>query len=257
MRTRSLSAMLAILLAALACNLPSSPPTDETASPTPVIIVVSATPLPASETPLPADTPLPTLTQPPPPTATPTVPIAWPKDVPVNCRLGPSQAWIVLSGLQVGQTSQIVGKNSAQTWWYIVDPENSSKKCWVSVSVTNAAGNLSGIPIVSSPEASVTKVNVTVTPKTISVAGCIGPIQPLQIKGSIEVNGPATVKWHFATEQGGAMSTKTLEFDAYGEKNISSSDYTPPLVVGTYWVRLVITSPNDIQDEVKYEIECP
>jgi hypothetical protein len=33
---------------------------------------------------------------------------------------------VVLSGLQLGQTSQIVGKNTNSSWWYIVDPQNAS-----------------------------------------------------------------------------------------------------------------------------------
>jgi hypothetical protein len=65
-------------------NIPGMPlePTEElispteppAASPTPVVIVVTATPLPASETPLPTDTPSPTLIPTDEPTSTPTTP---------------------------------------------------------------------------------------------------------------------------------------------------------------------------------------
>jgi hypothetical protein len=157
--------------------------------------------------------------------------------------------------LNIGQTAQIVGKNPDGSWWYIIDPFGSGRNCWVSVSVTNAAGNLAVIPVVETPKASVTNVTVKVNPDTVTVAGCIGPVQPIKITGSIEVNGPGSVKWHFETEQGGAMPDKTTEFETFGVKEVSA-EYTTPLSAGTYWVRLVVTSPNNIQAEVDYEIEC-
>jgi len=52
------------------------------------------------------------------------------------------------------------------------------------------------------------------------------------------------------------MSNQTTNFDAFGSKNVSV-DYTPTLTAGTYWVRLIVTEPNDIQAEVKYTLECP
>jgi hypothetical protein len=234
-----------------ACNIPTSAPVTET--PTPPVSPSPTQPLPTDT---PTQPPLPTGTPPPTLTATPSVPIAFPRDVAVNCRFGPGQAWIVLSGLNVGQTAQILGKNSDGTWWYIVDPFNSGKNCWVSGSVTSTAGNLAAIPVVQTPSASVTNVTVKIDPTNISVAGCIGPITASKIEGTIEVNGPATVKWYFDTQQGGAQPTETTVFDTSGSKTFSAS-YTPTLVAGTYWVRLIVTSPNNIQAETSYKVDCP
>ncbi len=250
MKLRSLFVVI-LVLAMSACNLPSNVPT---ATPTLSLITPSATQPPSTATP--TQTALPSNTPPPTTTFTPTVPVAFPRDVAVNCRLGPGVAWIVLSGLNVGASAQIVGKTADNGWWYIVDPFNSARKCWVASSVTNTAGNLAGIPVAGAPSAEVTDVSIDVDPNEISVAGCIGPIQPIEIGGTIETNGPTTVKWHFETQQGGAMSSQTTEFDAFGSKDFSV-DYTPPLTAGTYWVRLVVTSPNSMQAEEKYKIECP
>src|ERR1041384_6315537 len=102
MKPRILLPSLVLVFAMLACNLPSNIPT----TPTPTLqILPSATvtqPLPTN---LPTQTPLPTNTPPPTLTFTPTVPIAFPKDVNVNCRLGPGTAWAPLSALVVGQSS--------------------------------------------------------------------------------------------------------------------------------------------------------
>jgi len=255
MKSRSLLSTFALVLAMLACNLPSNVPVTETpaaVTPSPTLFLPTATP---TQTPLPTNTPLPTLTP------TPTVPIVSAKDVPVNCRLGPGTAWLVMSALTVGQTSQIVGKNSDGAWWYIVDPSSSGRNCWVSVSVTNAAGNLANIPVVQTPKATVTRATVDVSPKTVNVPGpaCAGPVPPIVIEGTIETNGPASVQWRFETQQGGAMTMQTTEFETFGSKTFTAA-YTPPLPVtaGTsYWVRLIVTSPNDAQSEVKYTIACP
>jgi hypothetical protein len=256
MKSRSLLSTLALVLAMLACNLPSNVPVTET--PTTTVTVSPTLSLPTQT---PTQTPLPTNTSPPPATSTPTVPTVSPKEVPVNCRLGPGTAWIVISALTVGQTSQIVGKNSDGTWWYIVDPSSSSRNCWVSVSVTNASGNLSNVPIVQTPKASVTRVTVDVNPETIAMTGTActtGPVPQLEIEGTIETNGPTSVQWRFETQLGGAMTTQTTDFEAFGTKTFTAA-YTPPLPItaGAYWVRLVVTSPNEAQSEAKYTITCP
>lgn len=253
MKPRTLFPALVLILAVLACNLPSNVPATET----PTALTPTATqPLPTetpTQTPLPTNTPLPTAT------STPTVPSASAKDVAVNCRLGPGTAWFVISALIIGQTSQIVGKNSDGTWWYIVDPSSSSRNCWVSVSVTTASGNLANLPVVQTPKASVTRVTVDVSPKTVNVPGpaCAGPVPQVQIEGTIETNGPTSVQWHFETQQGGAMPAQTTEFDSFGSKTVTAV-YTPvlPVTAGTYWVRLLVTSPNEAQSEVKYTIVC-
>jgi len=249
MKSRNLLSTLALVLAMLACNLPSNLPTE---TPTVVAITPSSTPVPSTA--IPTQTPLPSNT--PPPTSTPAVPVASPKEVAVNCRLGPGIGWIVLSGLSVGTSSQITGKSGDGSWWQIIDPLNSGRRCWVATSVTNSAGNVAGIPVVESPKATVTNVTVDVAPSSLSVAGCLGPILPLEITGTIETNGPADVQWRFETQQSGTITTRTTTFEAFGEETVSF-DYTPTLLAGTYWIRLIVTSPNEVQAEVKYTITCP
>ena len=125
----------------------------------------------------------------------------------------------------------------------------------MAASVTDTAGNLASLPVISQSTASVIKVNIE-KPQNISVAGCIGPIPALELKGSIETNGPTTVDWHFDTEQSGALASHTKTFDGFGTKNASDS-FGPTLVVGTYWVKLVVTTPNGKVAESGYKIECP
>lgn len=252
MKSRSLLSTLALVLALLACNLPSNLPTE---TPTATLLTPSSSPVPTTTT-VPTQTPLPSNTPPPTSTSTPTVPVAFPREVAVNCRLGPGTGWIVLSGLSVGTSSQITGKTGDGSWWQIIDPLNSGRRCWVAASVTNTAGNIASIPVVESPKATVINVTVAVDPKSLSVAGCLGPILPFKITGTIETNGPTDVQWRFETEQSGTVTTRTTTFDAFGEETVSA-EYTPTLTAGTYWIRLIVASPNDAQAEVKYTILCP
>ena len=251
MKSRSLLSTLALVLAMLACNLPSTLPTE---TPTAPAITPSSTQ--AISTTAPTLTLPPSNTPPPTTTSTPSVPVAFPKEVAVNCRLGPGTGWIVLSGLSVGASAQITGKSGDSGWWQVIDPLRSSRRCWVATSVTNTAGNVAGIPVVEAPKATVTNVTVDVDPESLSVAGCLGPIVPLEITGTIETNGPVDVQWRFETQQSGTILTKTTTFDAFGEETVST-EYTPTLLAGTYWIRLIVTSPNETQAEVKYTIACP
>ena len=252
MKPRTLFPVLMLVLSMLACNLPSNLPVTETPTlaipPSPTVTSVPPT-VPPTQTSVPTNTPPPTLT------STPTVPVAFPRDVNVNCRLGPGTAWVPISALIVGQSAQITGKTGDGAWWSIVDPQNSSRRCWVSASVVNTGGNINSIPIAEAPQASVTRVTVDVDPKTISVPGCIGPLLPSEITGTIETNGPTTVKWHFETQLGGNVGNQNTNFDAFGTREFDA-DYTPPLTEGTYWIRLIVTEPNDMQAEVRYEVDC-
>lgn len=252
MNARALFPVLILALLMASCNLPSNVPVTETPTAAQALPPATATlppTVPPTQTSLPTDTPPPTLT------FTPSVPVATPKETNVNCRLGPGVAWVAISALLVGQNSQITGKNPDGSWWNIVDPQSSSRRCWVAASVVNTAGNLAGIPVAESPRASVTNVTIDVDPRTVAVPGCMGPILASKITGTIETNGPARVQYRFETQLGGSMGNQSVDFDAFGVKEFTV-EYTPPLTAGTYWIRLIVTSPNDIQAETSYKVEC-
>jgi hypothetical protein len=207
---------LVLILATLGCNLPSN--AVPTATPTSIFPTQTATP---------AFTATPTLTLTPTVEPTPTIPIAWPADKGVNCRLGPSTDWVTIGALLVGETATIQGKNGDASWWYVVTKGNPSTPCWVAASVTITAGNLTGLPIINPPVASVTDVKLSLDPKDISLPGCIGPVQPIKFEGTISVNGPVKVKWYFETQQDGAESTDTLNFNFADAKKVESSSFSP------------------------------
>jgi hypothetical protein len=253
MDKRTFIASLILILATLACNLPSG---ESTQTPD-VTATFTETPALPSDTPTPTFTALPTETFLPSLTPTPTIPIARPLAEAVNCRLGPGTEWLSIAGLQVDQTATIQGKNSDSSWWYVTTPNDPGKPCWVKASVTLTAGNLANLPIVNPPQASVTDVGLKLNPKEISLPLCIGPVQPITIKGTIETNGPVKVKYYFKTEQGGDQPIDDINFEFADTKTVETSYTPPPGPAGTYWVRLIIVSPNEKIAEQEYKIVCP
>jgi len=246
MKSRTVLSIFVLMIATLACNLPGGAPQLEVVATNTTQPLFTETPTQAS---LPTETPLPTLTP------TPTVPIAWPSDKGVNCRYGPSTDWVSVGSLLVGQTAEIQGRNDDSSWWYVTNPD--SGHCWVAASVTLTAGNLANLLIISPPQAQVTSVKIKLDPKSISLPGCFGPVQPMKFEGTISVNGPVKVKWHFETQQDGPMSDDTLNFKFADSKNVEASSFTPDASAGTFWVHLVIVEPNSKTAEANYKVECP
>jgi hypothetical protein len=162
---------------------------------------------------------------------------------------------VPLSALVIGQTAQITGRSTDNTWWLVNDPLSPGRGCWVAASVVVTGGNLSGIGVVQSPAATVTNVTVGTDPGVVTVPGCTGTVPTIEINGTIETNGPTEVRWRFETQQGGAMPTQTTMFDTFGEREFSV-EFTPTIPEGTYWVRLVVLSPNSTQAEGSYRIDC-
>jgi hypothetical protein len=181
-----------------------------------------------------------------------------PKTEPANCRFGPGTAYLAIGGLAVGNIVPIIGKTADSGFWQIANPNNLLEKCFVSAGVTTASGDLSVVPIVGAPTTRVTGVSAD-NPDDISVPGCTGPILPLSLSGSITVNGPATVTWHFETQQGGVHGSHTTTIAAFGTQTVSDSSFTPssPYTPGNYWVKLVVTAPNGMTGQSSYSISCP
>ncbi|GAB4423573.1 MAG: hypothetical protein Kow002_13120 [Anaerolineales bacterium] len=229
-----------------ACNLPAV-----TSTPLPTLAVVPSKP-PAtfvvpSATATPTATPLPTAT------GTPTIPIAWPKDQPVNCRYGPGLKWEAVSGLLEGVTAEIVGKNTELAWWYIRDPLHEGELCWVAMSVIETAGNTANVPIIEPPKALVTKVTADAK---VTFTACGGP-NPVEFSGSISTNGPATVtyRWEVSGDTTVPGTDETIEFTESGTKTLTAPAFS--IDCGEYTVTLRVSQPNETFGEKKFKIQAP
>jgi hypothetical protein len=240
---KRLFATLAVVLAALACNWSDIAPL---AAP-----VIEPSPLPTfgipTRTPQPTETPLPTLTP------TPDVPIAWPKDLGVNCRFGPGKEWEAISSLPAGTTAEIEGRTVDTAWWYIQDPLHAGDSCWVAYDVVDTAGNLNTIPLVEPPAATVTKVTADVL---VAFTACGGPNE-VTFKGTISTNGPATVmyRWEVNGDKKAILPEETLEFTEAEAQRITTSAFSADC--GNYSAKLLVTSPNEEMAEKTFKIQAP
>ena len=247
MKFKSIAITFTLTFSLLAGNLPGGTPRLE--------VVPSTTALPTEVLYTPTQTPLPTATPLPSLTPTPIIPIAWPSDKGVNCRLGPGTGWVAVGALLVGETATIQGRNGDSSWWYVVTKGDPGSPCWVAASVTITAGNISLLPTISPPTAKVTKARVNLDPEEITLPTCLDPSPEITIKGIIETNGPVKVNYYFETQQGGIVPPDSVNFKGADSKTVEIT-YTPPTTAGTFWVKLIVTGPNDRVGEAEYKIEC-
>lgn len=69
-----------------------------------------------------------------------------------NCRLGPSTRYSVDGYLMVGMSSEVHGRTTDRSWWYIKNPTKVEKYCWVWSGSTVVKGDTSGLAVVAAPD---------------------------------------------------------------------------------------------------------
>ena len=72
-----------------------------------------------------------------------------------NCRLGPSLEFKDVYALMVGQTAEVVGKNTIDNYWIIKIPDGSGKTCWLWGRYATVSGDTAAIAEVITPTPSV------------------------------------------------------------------------------------------------------
>jgi hypothetical protein len=149
-----------LMFAGTACNAPLSsltptqpPPTvTSTPRPTDTATPTSTSTYTPTETPTPSLSPTashtPTPEASPTPTDTPTPePLTITADGSVNCRYGPSQAYLYAWGLTEGDSAIVKGKDANSTWLW-VQPHDTTWNCWVSTSAVTLNGDLASVKVV-------------------------------------------------------------------------------------------------------------
>lgn len=181
-----------LLVFVLACTISTAP---EAATPVqPQVIVVTATPMPATATPYPTYTPFPT------PTEIPATPTPYPTYTPypsptavqgqsspapagaptvtvsvdTQCRIGPGQKYIQLSGLVVGKVGKVVGKSADGLYWIIKNPTDIGV-CWLWGEYATVTGDVSALKVYEEPtwlKDYAFKLVVSTVPDTVNIGRC-------------------------------------------------------------------------------------
>jgi len=250
MRNRLWIAVTAIVIGVSSCNLPASQ-TTETPLPQPTLDTPTSSI--STPTPVPIETvvnfELPTVTL----TSTPNVFLASPKDQPVNCRFGPEISYAVIGALTPGRQAEIIGRNAESTWWYVRNPSDPSTSCWLSADFVQTVGDVQSLPVVNSPQITVTGIQVRVDPPVMNVA-CDALPQVVTISAQITTNGPSTVVWHWELSTGIVSSDKNLLFEVGDTKTVQ--DYYQVNSVNDYIVRVQTTLPNIMIGEASFKVVC-
>jgi len=132
---------LSLIITLGACNLP---PQRNAGAPDLVATITAQALL--LQSPFPetvADTPLPQFTSTITPTATPSV-LTVTVSQNTNCRSGPGKDYDVVDELLIGETAEVVGKNTANNYWIIKRPSGSGT-CWLWGQYSAVSGDTSAL----------------------------------------------------------------------------------------------------------------
>jgi len=90
-----------------------------------------------------------------------------------NCREGPDTVYPVTGHFLRGQTSEVQGSNTSQTWWYIKNPDNPEGYCWVWGETTYVEGITNEVAIITPPPLPPLGIDYTATFSHIEDCGVI------------------------------------------------------------------------------------
>lgn len=106
-----------------------------------------------------------------------------------NCRTGPSASYDIVTTLNVGQSAVIVGKDTADNYWIVNNP-NENGTCWLWGQDATVTGNTDGLPQMSPPAVPTAKPTKTPKPtSTASVSLPAGPNAPTASMGCTKTKG--------------------------------------------------------------------
>jgi hypothetical protein len=142
MSTRNaLLALNALLVAALACNMPAGGPAVPVQAAGPEVAAQPPVEIPVTgpiETLLPSPTPTITLT---PTSSVPMVSVS----VNTNCRTGPGVVYDLVGALLIGEQTVVIGKYTPGNYWIINNPDGVGI-CWLWGEYATVTGDTSGLP---------------------------------------------------------------------------------------------------------------
>jgi hypothetical protein len=179
-------------------------------------------------------------------------------DEDVNCRVGPDITWAAVGVLKKEQPAAVLGTNANHTWWVI---DNSfylpGTTCWVSGAVTTITGDITAVPVLSSPTAWVTLIQIS-TDKIIH--GTCGMSNTANFVGIVTTNGPTSVTFHwvFFTTSGILLKQtpdQQLVFTSFGTQYIDPGSYSTDC--GDYYIELIVTSPNSRAKQKFWSVVSP
>lgn len=187
------------------------------------------------------------------PTWTPAPPFVRGMEDSARCFFGPSKDTWVETHLDPDQYVAVLGRDVMGVWFQIENPNRAGMFCWVSASETALDGDVMLAPVVGAPANFASQVQVVLDPAQASVDCTAFPFN-IEVRYTVVVTGPVTVKIRRMRSDGVEKAGEFFEFKDATPRNFT--DNYAVNAAGTYWYRVLVTSPNAIQAEAAAEIVC-
>jgi len=155
-------------------------------------------------TPTPSETATPETTATPDATATPSIPMASLTQN-TNCRGGPLAVYDLIRTFLTGEVAQITGKDAAGDYWYVTDPGQPGKDCWLWGRYVTVSGDTSKVPVFTPPPTP-TPAYVWTADWSVWVNGVSGSTSLTQSGGSVTgklIMGQSSYDISGSTSEGG------------------------------------------------------
>lgn len=248
-----IAAAFVVILSILACNMPSTAEVSAAATAFAQTQTAQAQ-VPASAAP--GDTatgPSPT-TAPPTETAPPTAcsPLVT-ANLNANVRAGDSTDYDIIGFLAAAQTAPLMGRNGADTWWYIAYGGGHG---WIAKSVVTASCLPATVAVVVPPPLPPTLTPTTVVEEfavthitySFSEADYGGHDDCPMVTAHITTNGPGDVTYVWKRSDNASAPTQSLHFGSAGTKDVSQNWALGHTWEGTeFWLGIYIDEPNHQQ----------
>jgi hypothetical protein len=112
-------------------------------------------------------------------TPTPGAPLASVSS-PTNCRTGPSTAYDLVTSLAVGQTAEVVGKDTHDNYW-IIKTGGGSGRCWLWGQYATVTGNTGNLPEIKPPPTPMPTKPAAPTGFGGSISACKGGVSGTEL----------------------------------------------------------------------------
>jgi hypothetical protein len=172
-----------------------------------------------------------------------------------NCRDYPSASGEYQSALLAGQTVELRGRLADNTWWYVEDPEESAKSCWVWGGSTEVKGDPKLALVISVPKTPVPSYTISGSVSPANYSGAC-PVD-ITVSGKIKATAGSDkdIQYGWTTNFGVSPAKGITEFDEAGTQTVSTTFQITEDTTGL--IRFRLYKPVEMQtDRFKMVVDC-
>jgi len=172
-----------------------------------------------------------------------------------NCRVYPSASGEYQSALLVGQKVELRGRLVDNTWWYVEDPEESAKSCWVWGGSTKVEGDPSLALVISVPKTPVPSYTISGSVSPANYSGAC-PVD-VTVSGKIKATAGSDkdIQYGWTTNFGVSPAKGLTEFDEAGTQTVSTTFEITEDTTG--YIRFRLYKPVELEtSRFKMVVDC-